>query len=131
MATTACPKRAWPTSCHPRRANPTVEGEERVRDLLVELGLQEVVTYRMTSAEREARLAPDGQPLEPQAYVRLANPISSDRNVLRRSLLSSVLEIVERNARLTQRQAMFEIGPVFYPSEGATCPRSWRAWRSS
>jgi phenylalanyl-tRNA synthetase beta chain len=107
----------------PQRANPQVEGEERLRDLLVELGLQEVVTYRMTSAEREARLAPDGQPLGPQAYVRLANPSSSDRSVLRRSLLSSILEIVERNARLTQRQALFEIGPVFYPSAGDDLPQ--------
>jgi phenylalanyl-tRNA synthetase beta chain len=107
----------------PQRANPAVEGEERLRDLLVELGLQEVVTYRMTSAEREARLAPDGQPLELQAYVRLANPSSSDRSVLRRSLLSSVLEIVERNARITQRQALFEIGPVFYPSTGGDLPQ--------
>jgi phenylalanyl-tRNA synthetase beta chain len=107
----------------PQRANPAVEDEERLRDLLVELGLQEVVTYRMTSAEREACLAPDGQPLELQAYVRLANPSSSDRSVLRRSLLSSVLEIVERNARLTQRQALFEIGPVFYPSAGGDLPQ--------
>jgi phenylalanyl-tRNA synthetase beta chain len=107
----------------PQRANPAVEDEERLRDLLVELGLQEVVTYRMTSAEREARLAPDGLPLELQAYVRLANPSSSDRSVLRRSLLSSVLEIVERNARLTQRQALFEIGPVFYPSAGGDLPQ--------
>jgi phenylalanyl-tRNA synthetase beta chain len=107
----------------PQRANPAVEGEERLRDLLVELGLQEVVTYRMTSAEREARLAPDGQPLELQSYVRLANPSSSDRSVLRRSLLSSVLEVVERNARLTQRQAVFEIGPVFYPSDEGDLPQ--------
>jgi phenylalanyl-tRNA synthetase beta chain len=107
----------------PQRANLTVEREERLRDLLVELGLQEVVTYRMTSAEREARLIPDGRPLEPQAYVRLANPSSSDRGVLRRSLLSSVLEVVERNARLAQRQALFEIGPIFYPSDEGELPQ--------
>jgi phenylalanyl-tRNA synthetase beta chain len=107
----------------PQRANLTVEREERLRDLLVELGLQEVVTYRMTSTEREARLNPDGRPLEPQAYVRLANPSSSDRNVLRRSLLSSVLEVVERNARLAQRQALFEIGPIFYPSDEGELPQ--------
>jgi phenylalanyl-tRNA synthetase beta chain len=107
----------------PQRANLVVEREERLRDLLVELGLQEVVTYRMTSAEREARLIPDGKPLEPRAYVRLANPSSSDRDVLRRSLLSSVLEVVERNARLAQRQALFEIGPVFYPSDEGDLPQ--------
>ena len=39
----------------PQRNNPSLEGEERVRDLLVSLGLQEVTTYRLTTPEREAR----------------------------------------------------------------------------
>jgi phenylalanyl-tRNA synthetase beta chain len=107
----------------PQRANLLVEREEQLRDLLVELGLQEVVTYRMTSAEREARLDPDGHQLEPQSYFHLANPSSVDRNVLRRSLLSSVLEIVEYNARLTRRLALFDIGPVFYPSAEEDLPQ--------
>lgn len=34
---------------------------------------------------------------------------------MRRSLLAGVLEIAERNARLTDRLAFFEIGPVFLP----------------
>ena len=98
----------------PQRGNPTLELEERLRDLLAGLGLQEVITYRMTSTEREARLyqdkkAPDTQP----PYLRLANPIASDRAVMRQSLLASVLEVVEHNARLFPRQAFFEIGPVF------------------
>ncbi len=47
-----------------QRGNPQLEKEERIRDLLVSLGLQEVITYRMTSPENEARLFP-GAP-EPQ-----------------------------------------------------------------
>ncbi len=99
--------------------NSTLERVERARGLLVDLGLQEVVSYRMTSPEREARLLPDQTILDAERYVRVANPIASDRNVLRRSLLSSLLEVVERNARLAERAdkphpiALFEIGPVF------------------
>ncbi|MDP3184073.1 MAG: phenylalanine--tRNA ligase subunit beta, partial [Anaerolineales bacterium] len=36
----------------PQRSNPSLEREERIRDLLVKMGLQEVVSYRMTSIER-------------------------------------------------------------------------------
>jgi phenylalanyl-tRNA synthetase beta chain len=102
--------------------NPELEREERVRDLLVNLGLQEVVTYRMTSLEREARLLPQPVVAEPELYVRIANPIASDRYVLRRSLVSSLLEVVERNARLRDRMALFEIGPVFTAVPGGELP---------
>jgi phenylalanyl-tRNA synthetase beta chain len=55
-------------------------------------------------------------------YVQLANPIASDRNVMRENLLSSVLEVVERNARIRPRQALFEIGPVFLAAEEGPLP---------
>jgi phenylalanyl-tRNA synthetase beta chain len=35
----------------PQRGNPSLEKEERIRDLLAGLGLQEVITYRMTAPE--------------------------------------------------------------------------------
>jgi phenylalanyl-tRNA synthetase beta chain len=97
----------------PQRDNPGLEREEAVRDLLVQAGLQEVISYRFTSPEREAQLEPQGAPLGRERYVEIANPISPDRSVLRRSLLSSVLEVAGRNAALRARVAVFEIGPVF------------------
>ncbi|MCX6544053.1 MAG: phenylalanine--tRNA ligase subunit beta [Acidobacteria bacterium] len=87
--------------------------EERVRDLLVSLGLQEIVTYSLTSPEREARLAANSEPGEEPPYVRLANPIVVDRVVMRRTLLSGLLEIAAANARHADRLAFFEVGPVF------------------
>ncbi|HQV95142.1 MAG TPA: hypothetical protein PLF41_11800, partial [Anaerolineales bacterium] len=41
-------------------------------------------------------------------------PIAPERRVMRRSLLASLLESVEKNAR-AESIAMFEIGPVFEP----------------
>lgn len=102
--------------------NPSLEKEEALRDLLVNLGLQEVITYRMTSPEREARCLAPGSPANDKSYVVIANPIVSDRNVLRQNLLSSLLEVVERNARIRQRIAIFEISPVFYASENGDLP---------
>jgi phenylalanyl-tRNA synthetase beta chain len=99
----------------PQIGNPVNEWEERLRDQLVDLGLQEVVSYRMTFPEREARLYPVGSPV-PQEYVRVANPIAPEKSVLRRSLLSSVLDALERNVRLREGLELFEIGPIFEPN---------------
>jgi phenylalanyl-tRNA synthetase beta chain len=106
----------------PQKGNPALEREEELRDLLINLGLQEVATYRMTSSEREARRLPPETPAIDELYVRIANPIVSDRNLLRRNLLSSVLEVVERNARLQPRMALFEIAPVFLPKDEDSLP---------
>ena len=114
----------------PQRNNLTLDFEERLRDILVDLGLQEVITYRMTSPEREARILPKEMTsevsnetsshnfnnLSSQPYLKIVNPMASDRFVMRRSLLASLLDTVERNARLTERIALFEIGPVFLSS---------------
>ena len=93
----------------PQTGNPALALEENLRDLLVTLGVQEIVNYRLTSPEREARLGEQGE------YIQIANPIAPDKRVLRKSLLASVLDAVERNARLRGSLAFFEIGPVFIP----------------
>jgi phenylalanyl-tRNA synthetase beta chain len=95
----------------PQVGNPVHEWEEHVRDILVNLGLQEVVSYRLTSPERESRL------VEFREYATLANPIAPERRVLRRSLLASLLEAAEKNAR-AESISMYEMGPVFEPVKG-------------
>ena len=107
----------------PQLGNASLEKEARLQDLLVDIGLQEVVNYRLTSQEREARLGFSGEVEGGKPYVRLANPIASDRDVLRHSLLSSVMEVLERNARVEQRMALFEIGPVFIPASESELPQ--------
>lgn len=106
----------------PQRGNVQLEREEKVRDQLVVLGFQEVATYRLTTPERESRSLPPGTPADDRPYVRLANPIASDRVVMRHSILSSLLEVVEHNARIRPRMALFEIGPVYLASEEGDLP---------
>ena len=106
----------------PQYGNKELDKEERVRDLMVGLGLQEVITYRQTTPEREARILPPGS-RDPRPYVELANPISTDRVVMRQSLMASVLEIVERNARFESRIGLFEIGPEYLLVPGDALPR--------
>lgn len=91
----------------PQVGNPTHEWEEHLRDLLVAAGLQEVVSYRMTSLEKEGRIAKHDD------YVRLANPIAPEKSVLRRSLVASVLDSLEKNIRYSEAFSFFEIGSVF------------------
>jgi phenylalanyl-tRNA synthetase beta chain len=94
----------------PQVGNPIFEWEEHARNLLVRLGLQEVVSYRMTSPEREGRLIAHSH------YAIVANPITPERRILRRSLVASVLEAAEKNAR-AESLALFEIGPIFEPNK--------------
>ncbi len=100
-----------------QRSYPDFEFETRLSDMLVSLGLQEIITHRMTSPEREEKLLPVGTPREDTEYIQIINPITPERRVMRRSLLASMLDTLESNSRLNSRMAMFEIGHVFPPQE--------------
>jgi phenylalanyl-tRNA synthetase beta chain len=107
-----------------QRANTALEREEALRDALARAGLREIVSYRLTTPEREALLTPPGQlshwPDVP--YVTLANPISADKTVMRHTLLAGILDILAANARHTDRQLLFEIGSVYLPREDDPLP---------
>jgi phenylalanyl-tRNA synthetase beta chain len=106
----------------PQYGNTDLDREEMIRDVLVGLDLQEVISYRLTSVEREGRRLPEDSPVDDHPFIEITNPISTDRVVMRHSLLSSVLEIIERNVRVRDRVAIFEIGPVYSVLEGEELP---------
>jgi phenylalanyl-tRNA synthetase beta chain len=127
----------------PQRSNPSLENEERVINILMDLGLQEVVSHRQTTPEREARRLAPGTPPDDQPYLRIVNPIASDRVVMRHSVLNSVLETIERNSHIRSRLALFEVGPIFLGTEASerpeelarlaiaiTGPRSLSGWQN-
>ncbi|PIE81503.1 MAG: phenylalanine--tRNA ligase subunit beta [Chloroflexi bacterium] len=108
----------------PQRGNIPLEQEERIKDILVKQGMQEIITYRLTTPEREAKLltadanmAPDKRP-----YVTLANPITVDRVTMRHSLLASTLEIVAKNSRFKDYIALFEVGKIYLAAEEGALP---------
>jgi phenylalanyl-tRNA synthetase beta chain len=105
----------------PQQSNPPVVFDEVLRDLLVRLGLQEVITYSLTTPERETPL---GLPLG--EYVRLRNPISSERIVLRQVLLPGVLEVAAHNLRHRDDLRLFELGPVYRMRPGQRLPEEPR-----
>lgn len=116
------PSRRLDQPLPPQRENPDLTMEEHLKDILVDLGLQELVAYRMTAPEREARRFPPDVETPHVDYVDIQNPISVERRVMRRSILASLLEIIEYNGNLSRRLALFEIGPVFHPIEDQELP---------
>jgi len=110
----------------PQRANLHLEGAERVRDLLVGCGLDEVITYSLVDIEDEGRLHSDGTPPDPDAYLRLRNPLSTERAYLRQTLLPSLLRTAHENLRFLDRVAIFEIGAAYLPVEGQKLPNEIR-----
>ncbi|MBX7106686.1 MAG: phenylalanine--tRNA ligase subunit beta, partial [Gemmataceae bacterium] len=97
--------------------NAELAAEEEVRDRLVGYGLQEFITYSLTTPAREAALAPPAG-----KYVHLVNPIISDRDCLRHTVLAGVLECVAANLKHVATVRAFEIGPVFLARPEDTLP---------
>lgn len=89
----------------------------RVRDLLAGSGLHEVMTYSFINAKTYdlLNLAPDS-PLRNALKIR--NPLSEERSVMRTMLLPCLLEILAKNYnRRVQNGAVFELGRVFIPRD--------------
>jgi phenylalanyl-tRNA synthetase beta chain len=55
-------------------------------------------------------------------YVTLRNPASPERAVMRRSILTGLLDAAADNLRFRERIALFEVGSVFHPIEGQILP---------
>jgi phenylalanyl-tRNA synthetase beta chain len=109
----------------PQRDNPSLAGEDRVRDILIGCGLDEIITYSLTTEAREALLLPPGAPeiaRDNQPYLRVINPIAADRVALRHTLLASALDTVAANLRFGERAALFEIGVVYLPRPSEMLP---------
>jgi len=77
-------------------------------DLLVTRGYAEIISYSFIDAALGDLINPGAPP------ERLANPISSDLNVMRRSLWPGLLSTAAQNlSRQQERLRLFEIGPQF------------------
>lgn len=103
----------------PLRRNASLLGEEAMRDLLVRLGLDEVITYSLVDPQDETRLATGGRgPVLPGTPLQLRNPLAPERSQMRRTLLPGLLRTAWSNLRYLERVAIFEIGRIYY-REGA------------
>lgn len=106
----------------PQRGNALLELQERIRDILVGCGLDEVITYSLTSLRSVSRLIPGMPEVDGSRYLRLANPLSPEREYLRQTLMVGLLEALALNLRSWERVAIFEVGRVYLPRKGQELP---------
>ena len=84
----------------------------RIKDLLVDRGYQEAVTYSFVDPKIQHILHPN------EPAITLPNPISSEMSVMRLSLWSGLLDAVLYNQNRQQsRLRLFETGLRFIPDE--------------
>lgn len=95
--------------------------EEQTRDLLVGAGLQEAITYALTTPEKEAPLTGGSR-----NYVTLLNPISNDRTSMRHTVLAGLLDVAAANLKHESSAALFEVGFVYLPRTGEKLPEEPR-----
>ncbi|VAW64117.1 Phenylalanyl-tRNA synthetase beta chain [hydrothermal vent metagenome] len=81
---------------------------QRVKDVLVERGYFEAISYSFVDPKWQAAIDPDIAP------VKLANPISADLSVMRTSIWPGLLKAVQHNLNRQQpRVRLFETGLTF------------------
>jgi phenylalanyl-tRNA synthetase beta chain len=99
-----------PTS--PKLRLETTRSNFAVRRQLAALGYQETINFSFVPEQWEQELAANTNP------VRLTNPIASQMNVMRSSLLGSLLAVVKYNQdRKAGDVRVFELGRVFLRDE--------------
>lgn len=105
---------ALPSGTLPEAAqDPLLLWERRAKDLLRGAGLTETYAYAFVSPDQ---LVQAGMHLE--TAVRLANPLSSDQEYMRPSLVPSMLTTIEANQRAVPDMRLFEIAPTYHPVAG-------------
>ncbi|OUN01012.1 MAG: phenylalanine--tRNA ligase subunit beta [Firmicutes bacterium ZCTH02-B6] len=88
---------------------------DRVRNVLVAMGLMECVTYSFVHPATADRLR-WAQDDPRRRFIPLRNPLSEEHAVMRTSLLGGLLEAAARNrSRGVRAVHLFEIGAVYHP----------------
>jgi phenylalanyl-tRNA synthetase beta chain len=85
--------------------NPTREFQHEVRNIFIDQGFTEVYNYSFIS-EASARVFG----FDAAAHVRVTNPIASDQELMRASLLPGIWKNITENARHRESFRLFEIG---------------------
>lgn len=93
--------------------------EKKAREILCSLGMNEVVTYALTSRDAIEAL---GWSFD--SVVRLANPLSSNQEVMRPTLLSEMLEVVSWNLnRNNEFLQLFELNKIYVKDKETVAER--------
>jgi phenylalanyl-tRNA synthetase beta chain len=91
---------------------PEQEFRRRLRKVLAQSGLDEVITYTFTRADADAQWG------SAQHSIPLLNPLREELGVMRTSLVPGLLDVAARNvARRNMNVSIFEIGNTYWGEE--------------
>jgi len=91
--------------------------KNRIRDCLVSMGFNEIITYSFISPKSADILGAE-ENSELRSFVKLLNPLSQDQSVMRTSLLPGLLSTVRLNSiRGHNDLRIFEWGKVYIKGE--------------
>jgi len=104
----------WPERFTPGRLATLTLLEDRVRELMIGLGFEEIIANVLSSrADVTTRVRLDGADV-----VAIENPMSESYAALRPSLLASLLAVEERSAKTAYPHRVFEVGEAVVRDEG-------------
>lgn len=84
--------------------------ERKIKDKLAGIGFNEILTYTFIGPELYKKMEIEVS----ENTIELANPISQDVSLMQTSLLPSLMENAEKNARYQDQFSVFEFGKTFY-----------------
>ncbi|MEM0360480.1 MAG: phenylalanine--tRNA ligase subunit beta [Candidatus Diapherotrites archaeon] len=88
---------------------PETKTIETVRECCIGMQLQEVLTFTLTSREKqESKML-----LQKQEFIELENPVSTEFAMLRKSIIPELLAFLSKNKHCDFPQKIFEIGKTF------------------
>jgi phenylalanyl-tRNA synthetase beta chain len=94
---------------------PILSLKERISDILIGCGLQEVITYSLTSRAMLQRVDPEWQLGHP---LLIANPLSQEQECLRTTLRANLLATFAANEKRWEGGIrLFEVGRIYLPRD--------------
>ncbi len=93
---------------------PITRLKNKVRDLMIGIGYQEITSYIMGSPETM-----NTKMLRTDPLVEVGNPKSRDYSILRNSLLPILVDFASQNQHADYPQKIFEVGDILIPDEDA------------
>lgn len=92
--------------------------KEHIRDLLVDLGLTEVMTHSYYGQAEQQVVGGE--------HIAIANPLDTSQAYVRRSLTPAIKKILERSVDAGQTTRVFEISRVFTSVENIERGQDWK-----
>lgn len=111
---------AIPFGLKPRPMSSDLVWEKQARDILRGAGLTEVYTYSFVPQELLAKADYDAKHM-----LHVQNPLTQEFEIMRTTLLPSILQVAADNMERFPEQRLFEVSNVYYPKTGNDGREGW------